>query len=144
MTQKDWTLVVIAAARGRAISPVQLQKSLFLLSRNLSPKALGVEQLYNFEPYDYGPFDNAVYHDAEQLERDGQIVITEAGTRYRKYQATQEGSAFAESLVATLDPKASAYLERVVVWVTTLSFNELVESIYKFYPDMTKNSVYRR
>jgi hypothetical protein len=36
MTRKDWTLLVIAASEKKPLQPVHLQKSLFLLARNLS------------------------------------------------------------------------------------------------------------
>ncbi len=144
MTEKDWTLLVIAAAKGRPVSPVQLQKALFLLSRNLSPDVLGVERLYDFQAYDYGPFDGSVYHDAEELERAGDVVIDQAGSRFRSYRATSEGSARADRMRQGINAKAIAYLDRVVAWVSGLSFNQLVEAIYKAYPDMATNSVFRR
>ena len=40
MTPKDWTLLALATD-GKPMSPVQLQKSLFLISRNVSTEMLG-------------------------------------------------------------------------------------------------------
>src|SRR5436190_18669612 len=78
MEPKDWTLLVISAADSRGLSPVQLQKSLFLLERRLSEEApaekLG-ESFYEFVPYNYGPFDVKVYQDAEALEERGLVTI---------------------------------------------------------------------
>lgn len=144
MTRKDWTLLVVAAAGGKAVSPVQLQKTLFLLSRNLSPEDLGVDRLYDFEPYDYGPFDGAIYQDAERLEEEGYVAIDQAGSRFRSYRATPEGLDRADRLRAKLNPKAVAYLDRIITWVASLSFNQLLEAVYKAYPEMAKNSVFRR
>jgi uncharacterized protein YwgA len=75
MTPKDWTLLVIAAADPKPLQPVQLQKSLFLLGRNLSPEQLQVKEFYDFQPYDYGPFCSDIYSNAEKLSDEGLIRI---------------------------------------------------------------------
>src|SRR5947209_2707195 len=70
MNRKDWTLLAICSANGNGLSPVQLQKALFLLSREM-PNAVG--NFYHFTAYHYGPFDRAVYDDAERLAADGMV-----------------------------------------------------------------------
>jgi uncharacterized protein YwgA len=89
MVPKDWTLLVIAAAAGNAVSPVQLQKALFVLGDKLE---LPAGERYLFEPYDYGPFCKAIYSDAESLESKG-LVLVEHGGRFRHYFATAAGLA---------------------------------------------------
>ena len=109
MTRQDWLLLVLAAADGKPLSPLQLQKSLFLGSVDISrsfplsrestspcrsggaiggparPNGVGGSaacpkcqhnlvgydlarllgsDFYTFRPFDYGPFDAAVYRDA--------------------------------------------------------------------------------
>ncbi len=139
MTPKDWNLLVIAAAGGRDVSPVQLQKALFLLGKKLP---LPPESRYDFEAYDYGPFCSAVYTDAEQLEREGLVVIEHGGS-YRRYIATPEGREQADRLRARLEARARTYLGEVVAFVRRLSFKQLVEAIYAEFPEMRENSVYR-
>jgi hypothetical protein len=46
---------------------VQVQKLFFLLDENIAAD-LGGRQ-FSFEPYDYGPFDRAVYSELELLAR---------------------------------------------------------------------------
>src|SRR5262245_7110471 len=130
LTSKDWSLLVIAAALGESVSPVQLQKSLFLIGENLTPTQLGVKKFYTFKPYDYGPFNSTVYSDAETLALDSRIVILNSGT-YRRYVATTSGLAHAEEIRKTLDSVAKGYLDRVVKWVREQSFESLIKSIYK-------------
>ncbi|HKN62538.1 MAG TPA: hypothetical protein VJW93_15255 [Candidatus Acidoferrales bacterium] len=142
MENKEWTLLVLAAADGRPISPVQLQKSLFLLSKNLTPAQLQRRSLYEFQPYDYGPFDSAVYSDAESLSAAGLIAI-ESGGPARTYLPTTRGLEEARTIREGLDSVAAQYLEDVVNWVLRQSFGNLVRAIYKSYPDMRKNSVFR-
>ena len=141
MTPKDWTLLVLVAA-GKPVSPVQLQKSLFLLGRNLGASQLG-QPFYQFQAYDYGPFCQQVYADAEGLECAGDVVITSGG-RYREYAATPSGVERAAKLRKGLDPVAATYLDEVVRWVRARSFNELVKAIYRAYPEMKANSVFRQ
>jgi uncharacterized protein len=141
---KDWILLTIAAARGESLSPVQLQKSLFLIERNLTGAQRRTRDFYKFTPYDYGPFDSTIYRDAGKLESEGYVSIIQTGNgSYREYAATPDGLRNASELRQQLDEVALDYLDRVVEWTRKLSFGELVSSIYKAYPEMAVNSVFR-
>src|SRR5437764_1032670 len=89
MNRADWNLLVLAAAGGESLSPVQYQKALFLVSRNLPEEVLG-GPLYNFEPYNYGPFDPAVYHDAIRLVAQRLAVISKSPRGWTQYEATPQ------------------------------------------------------
>lgn len=144
MDRKDWALLVVAAADGGPISPVQLQKALFLITQNLQPAQRKTSSgFYKFTPYDYGPFDGAAYRDAEALERDGLVEITAPPHQHREYCATQAGLDRAEQLRRDLSPNVVEYLDKVVAWVRSLSFTDLVRAIYRVYPEMRANSVFR-
>ncbi len=144
MTPKDWTLLVIAQAGARPLQPVQLQKVLFLLGRNLSPSSLLTKQFYTFRPYDYGPFSAKVYEDAEGLETEGLISISRPPeSSFNLYRATEAGIARATELKRDLPPQATTYLESAVRFAQDHSFNELVRAIYEAYPDMKANGVFQ-
>jgi uncharacterized protein len=144
VSPKDWTLLVVAAAEGRPLTPVQLQKALFLIARNLTNEQRETALFYNFKPYDYGPFDQHVYQDAEQLRNEGLIIIDpSSGVTYRDYTATPLGLKSAQNLRSRLESPVCDYLDRVVAWVRSLSFNALVQAIYRHYPEMRANSVFR-
>ena len=53
MDRKDILLVVVASGNGTPLTPVQLQKSLFLISENLKGEI--PDPFYDFGPYHYGP-----------------------------------------------------------------------------------------
>jgi uncharacterized protein YwgA len=143
MHARDWTLLVIAAGR-RPLSPVQLQKSLFLISAELSARQRRCESFYKFRPYDYGPFSSEIYRDAELLQTAGLITIeVEPGRRIRSYQASEAGFKRSRSLLSTLDVIARDYLQQVVNWVQSQPFESLVRAIYKAYPKMAANSIFR-
>lgn len=141
VARKNWALLAIAAASGEPVSPVQLQKSLFLLGRELGDLVSG--DFYEFQPYNYGPFDIAVYKDAEELASEGLITITRPPhARYNEYRATAMGLARATCIREQAPARAAKYLETAVAWARRLSFSELVQAIYAKYPDTRVNSVF--
>jgi uncharacterized protein len=147
MKPKDWTLLVISVADSRGLSPVQLQKSLFLLERrlaeNIPEEKLG-ETFYEFVPYNYGPFDVKVYQDADVLEERGLVTIqSSAERRWKLYQATQDGLRVAMKLRSEVSPRVLSYLDTIVTWVLERSFRDLVLAVYKAYPEFREHSVFQ-
>lgn len=138
MDRKGWTLLAIAAARGEPLDPAQLQKCLFVLGRE-RPADVG-RDFHKFGPYHYGPFAATVYRDAEALEEEGLVTIT-ATESVRKYRATPDGLKEAQRLRQQASD-ATRYLERVVAWARSLSFQALVRAIYAKYPEQRANSVF--
>lgn len=54
-TQEDLLLLLAAGADGRYdLDPIRLMKGCFIVSQGGRPEWQG---LYDFRPYDYGPFD---------------------------------------------------------------------------------------
>lgn len=143
MTPKDWTLLVIASACGKEVSPVQLQKTLFLIGRNLTPAKRMTAKFYGFRAYDYGPFDKTIYEDAEKLRDEGFVLIYPETGSLRSYIALPAGIQRADQLRSTLDAGVVAYLDNTVAWARSLSFNDLVRAIYRDYPETRANSVFR-
>jgi uncharacterized protein len=141
MKRRDLVLAAMSRADGTGkFTPVQVQKLFFLVDRNLAEDLGGA--LYNFRPYDYGPFDSQVYSDLETLATDGLVEI-EHTYRWRVYRLTPEGREAGESAFAELSSRVQNYLDKAVVFVRGLSFSRLVSAIYKAYPDMRTNSVFR-
>ena len=68
-----YVLAVLSTAGGAEWTPVQLQKIFFLLDQTIGP-ALGGPK-FNFEPYDYGPFDAEVYRRVEALQATGESIV---------------------------------------------------------------------
>jgi hypothetical protein len=130
--------LVLAAAEGTPLQPVQLQKALFLIGQKL-PDEVGAD-FYEFEPYHYGPFDARVYWDAEGLARDG-LASIEVG-RWKNYAATKAGMARAKALEVE-QPRAAGYVKDLVRWVRSLPFNGLVKAIYAQFPAYRAKSVFR-
>lgn len=143
VTKRDWTLLALAAANGEPLTPVQLQKSLFLLGQQF-PEAVG-RNFYRFQPYNYGPFTSAIYEDAATLHSEGLAVRSTAlGPRpWYEYAASPQGIERANEVVHKADAAAVAYLRRIVEWARGLSFQQLVSAIYEKYPEQKANSIFR-
>lgn len=140
MNRRDWNLLILAAAGGKSLTPAQYQKTLFLLQKRC-PSA--ISNGYSFRPYNYGPFDADVYADAEMLESEGLASIDRASGGWRTYAATTAGLERAKQFLIEADPQAVAYAKRVVEWARSLSFKDLISSIYAEFPDMKENSIFR-
>jgi uncharacterized protein len=136
-------LVALALANGESFTPVQIQKAMFLATDKI-PGAFDRDSRYDFQPYDYGPFDSQVYSDIEDLERRGLSRIGRSPRgRWKTYSATDQGIEVGTRLAHALTGEQVAVLTRIVKLVRSLSFNELVSAIYRGYPHMRARSVFR-
>jgi hypothetical protein len=140
MNQRDIVLAGLAPANGAAHSPVQVQKLFFLLDRNI-PREIDGQQ-FNFQPYNYGPFDKAVYDVLELLELEGYVDIIPEHS-FQWYKLTVKGQEEGDRLLSALPEYTQKYIAEVSEFVRRLSFSQLVSSIYKAFPEMRANSVFQ-
>jgi len=143
MNRRDLLLAVLACAEGRSFTPAQIQKAIFLLSRQM-PGLVQEGPVFAFRPYDFGPFDACVYQEADILAQEGQAVVAASGNgNWRTYAASGEGVARGKQLLNQLAAQQRDFVVKVSDWVRAQSFNSLVKSIYEAYPDMKVNSIFR-
>jgi hypothetical protein len=141
MNRQDYLLAVLSAGGEQArFSPVQLQKLFFLLDREV-PGFVGGPH-FSFRPYDYGPFDKAVYHELDSMEPEGFVEQVGDG-RYRKYMLTPDGFRRGRIALERLPNELQRYIAALSTWVRSLSFAQLVSEIYRRYPEMRANSVFQ-
>jgi len=141
MNRREIVLAALAAGgENAAFSPVQVQKLFFLIDREASHLIGGPH--FHFQPYDYGPFDQAVYQQLDLLEMGG-LAETSSTGRYRRYTLTAPGFADGQHVLQSLPAATREFLVKTVAWVRSLSFQQLVAAIYNRYPDMKVNSVFR-
>ena len=141
MDRNSVILAALAPSRGKFLTPVQIQKLLFLIDRNVPEKIQGPH--FDFQPYHYGTFDKSIYSLLDELAEKKLIQIIETGCSWKKYGLTPEGQSIAESYLNSLDEKTRAYIQRLSNFVLALSFEQLVSAIYKAYPEMKQNSVFK-
>ena len=139
--QTDWLLLVLCFAKEEGLTPAQLQKTVFLLQKAF-PKADKLD--YNFKPYNYGPFDVNVYNDVELLAIQGLVEIHKKnGHNWNTYHISANGKEIAKDSAESLDAKMAVYVKKLVEWVQSISFQTLIGSIYKKYPEYKKNSIFK-
>lgn len=139
--KEELVLATMAAGgEGARFEPVQIQKILFLIDEKLS-KIIGGPH-FNFQPYDYGPFDRDVYRVLDGLSDKGE-VSTAPVRWYRDYGLTSQGYEKGRKNLALLGEPAKKEIDEVVKWAYGMSFDELVSTIYQQYPKMKKRSVFR-
>lgn len=145
LRKKDWLLLGIAAAQGQPVSPVVLQKCLFLLGQKCRNE-VGTA-FFEFEPYHYGPFSKEIYQTAESLHAEGYVSPQRPpGQQWTDYVAMPHGLSKAAVLKQKSGPAVEAvdYLGALVLWARQLSFPQLVSAIYDLYPDYSVNSLFSR
>lgn len=138
MVSKEGVLIAIVAAAGEAgLDRAQLQKSVFLVGEEFDGEL--PSNFYEFRPYMYGPFAQGVYADIERLS-DGPMIHTFHGDDGRPIYRFM--SSAATDMIGLTD-NLSSLIRRVVEWVTSMSFDELVRAIYYLYPEQRENSVFQ-
>ena len=140
LERHDWLLLALASA-GREMSPVQVQKCMFLLKMEAS-ECVGSD-FYDFAPYNYGPFNVDIYYDLERLASGGLVIIDASpNRRWRSYSLMPRGYEVGQTLRAELDSRVATFLDRLVAWVTSQSFSGLLQAIYAKYPNYSVNSIF--
>lgn len=138
--QKFVLAALSAAGRDDKYAPVDVQKMFFLLDREASAFHGGPK--FNFDPYDFGPFDKQVYEELEALKASDLIEITSNG-RHKEFALTPTGKREAEGILQRFDAKLTDYMARLGHWVLDNDFSTIVSEIYKKYPEMKAKSVFR-
>jgi uncharacterized protein YwgA len=142
MIREDSLLFVLDAAGDQGLTPVQLQKSLFLIGKALTAHL--PPSFYNFIPHNYGPFDAQIYRDADRLRQEGLVEVRSDGRRWPQYYITSKGASHAKMLRQQVSPNVETYIGNTVHWAQSLSFPDLVRAIYLKYPEYQVNSIFQQ
>jgi hypothetical protein len=141
MTRERWLLMALAHRAGQPMTPVQIQKAMFLMA--MEARQFLPQKFYDFVPYNYGPFDSDIYRDLEGLAARGLVTYDGSSDRsWKAYAATVAGVEAGLRAMTEANPKGVDYLRRAVDWVCSLGFTQLVRAIYQKYPAFKANSVF--
>lgn len=142
LDREQFVLAALSPSGSNPYSPVQVQKLLFLLNRNIGERIGG--PYFDFQPYDYGPFDREVYSVLNQLTFK-QLVEVESvpGRTWNMYRLTEQGEQIGNEQLQQLSEPLRNYVSAVSQYVRRQSFASLVSAIYKAYPEMRENSVFQ-
>jgi uncharacterized protein (DUF488 family) len=123
MINRQRTLLQLIQLEGGKISKLRLFKLAFLLrdSAKESPAA----SLYEFLPYQYGPYSFTLNHELRSMERDGWLRILD----------TEIVSARPfESETSKLEKSLASVIESLVASFKGTSTDELISDVYKRFP----------
>lgn len=140
MDRREIVLAALTPGNGALHRPVQVQKLLFLIDRSIADQIGG--PFFDFQPYNYGPFDKGVYEVLEELAGDGLVEIVRENT-WNDYQLTPAGQSGGDHLLRQLHAPVRDYIVTLSNFVRGLSFTQLVTAIYRAYPDMRANSIFQ-
>lgn len=142
MNKRDLLLACMAAAGAHAYEPVQIQKLVFLFQERVA--ALFPAKPFTFKPYDYGPFDPDIYSCLEALAAEGNLeILGTPFSRPRFYRLTEAGHKPANQALSSIQEPYNSFLLRLSKWVLSVSFAQLVGTVYRNYPQMQVNSVFK-
>lgn len=140
MNRDELILAAMVSGAGYRYTPVQVQKLLFLIDRQI-PEHVGGPH-FHFEPYHYGPFDKTVYQRLFQLSLEGLVAIDCANSP-RTFALTAEGAARGNEALNPLPEPIRDFINRTSYFVRSQTFSSLVSAIYKAFPEMRANSVFQ-
>ena len=137
VSRSDILLAIIAAANGKELSRVHLQKVAFLVSEEFKGEL--PEDFYQFDKHKYGPFCHDITVDTDMLLYWGWIIAS-AGTD--KSAETYSISTHFNFDELQLNEDIKRYIKDTVTWVGDLSFSQLVRAIYLRYPEFLERSIF--
>ena len=135
MNKKDLILHVLSLAENRSLSPVQIQKLLFLIDERISHSIIG-GKFFNFKPYDFGPFDKQIYIELDSLITDG-LIDVEYIEKVKYFHLKDI------SLSTQINSEINDKIKNLCAFVKKCSFKELLTAIYNEYPSMAVNTVFK-
>jgi uncharacterized protein YwgA len=156
------TLLYAKGASGRANEPIRgttrLEKLVFL-----AQKEGGIPELYDFEPYDYGPWSSDIEDDMEALSNTGLVeideepllvTIEESDSAYRNnqceqreesdvrmptslkvYRLSEKGSKAAQGLWKNIDSETKKKIEDIKRRYNDVPLTDLLRLVYTVYPE---------
>jgi DNA-binding PadR family transcriptional regulator len=138
----DWLLLYLAYPGGKyEVDQLRAMKGMFLFTKD-GPET--VRNLYNFSPYNYGPFDSAIYRDLERLEEE-HLIRSEPtpGSNRRIFRMTTDGIDRSQELATAVSPAAAKELQAIKNFTTNRSFMDLCDAIYERFPAFASRSLIR-
>jgi hypothetical protein len=141
MTRRELLLVAMASGGASEYTPVQIQKLMFLIEKNIGERVGG--ERFQFVAYDYGPFDASIYEELRALKAIELVNGFPTSRGWEKYSLSPGGVKQGIELSIKLEAGLFDYMKQISEFVRSLSFSSLVSAVYKAYPEMKVNSVFR-
>ena len=106
---------------------IRMQKAVFLAERR---GPVEWRNVYQFEPYDWGPFSRDLSEDLRSMIQDGRLQLMEKQPgRYPAFATSDLGEAEAREFLEATEPNYVAFLRQVRLFVSTRSFGQLLRDV---------------
>ena len=101
--------------------------------------------LYDFGPHNWGPYSSDLAHELDRLCAGNLLRVAPVpGSRYGQYVPTAAGQQRASALWAqALSEEEQGFLRQVRAYVTSRSFDRLLQDVYREYPEYATESLFR-
>lgn len=142
----DRKILPLALIRANGEEPVEgrtrLQKMIFLIQKQLE-ESISIGEVYEYFPYDYGPFSKELYEDLDELVKEGIIEEreeTEEGEKKKYYyELTSKGRKLVDDELQNEELKEK--VEEIKSQYNEMNLPDLMDKIYSEYPDYAEKSV---
>lgn len=136
-------LAFLGADGGGALDPVRIMKGMFVFCQEAPAVWFPKNQRYRFKPYHYGPFAQDVYIDLEKLAQQELLQFEDVpGRSWQCYSLTPKGELALSTFEKHLGGDVITYLKNIREWMSALSFQQLLSSVYKKYPEFAKATIF--
>jgi hypothetical protein len=137
LKKREWLLLAI----HDKMEPIQIQKTLFKFSMESGAPS---KELYRFVPYNWGPLSLEIYDDLAGLREQELIEFVPSGRGWSVYQLTLSGKERKGKLREKADSGLLDKLDKIRSYVTSRSFETLLEDVYNDYPEYAVASLFRK
>lgn len=124
MITKNERALLYLISQTMCLTRMKLVKIMFLASKE--------RNLYDFVPYQYGPFSFQLYQDMRHLEREGYLSQTEEEVKFTNREFTKP------------DPFVRTSIDSCISRFGNYPEKDLVDYVYQTYPEMTIFSTIKR
>lgn len=124
MITKNERALLYLISQTMCLTRMKLVKIMFLASKE--------QNLYDFVPYQYGPFSFQLYRDLRHLEREGYLTQTDEDVKFTNREFTKP-DLFIRNTIDYHISQFGDYQEK-----------DLVDYVYRTYPEMTIFSTIKR
>jgi uncharacterized protein YwgA len=145
LTPEDWILAFFYAGPDRnkrnpeINGMLMLTKQFFVFIKEIKNDLDGV---FNFYPYDYGPYSLVLQDLIDKLNKEGYIEVKIYEER-RDFILTDKGVERAKKTYEKLDDKTKQTLEKLRREATQLGYSGVLRYVYSRYPEYTTASKIR-
>ena len=115
---------------------LRMQKGVFLLEMG----GPGLWRLFDFEPYNWGPYSRGLASTVNKLVEDDMLAkVSVPRARYHAYRTTAHGEG---AITVDLSSAEEDFIRRVRAFVTSRSFAQLLRDVYAAHPEYATRSLF--